>query len=184
MDFSIARLLALKLHKPDTTLLSDGSFTQPVPTIVKPSGFGVIDLCKDGDVAPVEAFCHFIGTGDADDVFNFRLIGWSLVPGDNSNAPLWLPSTLADLVITLGTAVGAAGTLVPATYLFADTITITKEPTITADTTRQGTLTIFSPANNTLAWAKIPLHGARLIQQIVDMDTGSPTGGEALIRGM
>jgi hypothetical protein len=173
---------ATNFRKPQTTLSSSGSFTQPAATKTKPTGTGVIDLSSLAKQGADEAFCTFIGTGDADDVYNFRLISWSIVPGDNSNADLWVPTTLADLVITLGTATGADGTLVPSTCLFADTITITKEPTITADTTRQGTIPIFSPANNTIAWAKIPLHGAQLIERIFDTDTGNPTGCDVLMK--
>lgn len=173
---------ANNFRKPQTTLASSGSFTQPASTKTKPSGAGVIDLSSLAKQGADEAFCTFIGTGDANDVYNFRLIGWTLVPGDNSNDGLWIPTTLADLVITLGAATGADGTLVPSTYLFADTITITKEPTITADTTRQGTIPVFSPANDTIAWAKIPLHGAQLLERIFDMDTGSPTGADVLMK--
>lgn len=163
------------------------SFPSKVITGTKPVGTGasateasVIELgTGGGGFVPCKALIKPYGTGDANDVFNLRVIGWRRA--QNGQFFTWLPDILADLVCTLGAATGYAGGLVAATDLMVDTITITSEPTMTADVTPTGTLTIFSPANDLQAYAIVPLMGAELLELIFDMDTGDPTGGNALI---
>lgn len=161
-----------------TTNAADTSFPSKVPTTTEPSGGGVINRSVAGDGSGLHLV--FYGTGDADDVFDTRVIGWRKVTGGPTG--LWVPTIIAGLTCTLGTATGVAGSEVVATELFADTITITSggEPTVTADTTRGGTFRIFSPTANLIAWVVIPLYGFEKVELTFDMTTNDPTGANAL----
>lgn len=165
-------------RKVRATNAADTSFPSRVATVTEPTGGGVIDRPNVGGGHGVQFV--FYGTGDADDVFDVRVLGWRKVGG--SPTGLWVPVIIAGLTCTLGTATGVAGAEVVATELFADTVTITSggEPTVTADTTRGGTFRLFSPANNLIAWVAVPLYGFAKLELTFDMTTGDPTGANAL----
>lgn len=163
------------------------SFPSKIPTGTEPSGdagtatgASVIQLVHGrGGIVPCKAKFIFYGTGDANDVFEAKVIGWERCGSDTST--LWNPLILAHLVCTLGAMTGVAGKYLVATDLLVDTITVNSEPTITADTTRQGTLEISSPAADLIAFATVPLHGVEKIELIFDTTTGDPTGANALV---
>lgn len=169
------------------------SFASKVATTTEPlgdagtaTGASVIQVANNngsGGLTP----CHLLvlpyGTGDANDVFDLRVIGWRRIGSGQAPHTLWVPSILAGLTCTLGAGTGVAGSPVVATEKLVDTITVTAgmEPTITADTTNQGTLIISSPAGDLTAWALVPLYGVEKVELTFDMTTGDPTNANALV---
>lgn len=157
---------------------STSSFAAKVATLTEPSGDGVASLTT---VPGGEVPCHVLllpyGLGADDDAFSLRLVGWRRIGSGPYPGVLWVPTTLAELSCTISTSVGVAAAPVINTERFADTITIVAnmEPTTTADTTRMGTFTIFSPANNTPAWAMIPTQGVEKLEFLFDQTTNTPT---------
>lgn len=165
------------------------SFASKVATLTEPSGdagtatgASVLQL-SDGPngIVPCKALLIPYGTGDANDVFDMRIIGWRRVGSGPRPDVLWIPHILASLTCTIGAATGVAASPVVATELFVDTITILSEPTITADTTRQGTVMTYSPANDTIAWAIVDLQGCEKLELTFDTTTGDPTGANCLV---
>jgi hypothetical protein len=178
-------ILSRPYQKARATNSGATSFASKVATITEPSGDGVIQLAHgpNGHV-PCHALLLPYGTGDANDVFDFDVWGWRRLGSGTPGNTIWIPSRIAGFTATLGTHTGVAGAPVVATELFADTLTIRAtvgEATITADVTREGTHVVYSPADNTSAWAKICLYGFEKIEVIFDMTTGDPTGGNCLI---
>lgn len=155
---------------------NDSSFAAKVPTATPPTNDGVIDLKAGGGVeVPEWLDVYPVGVGSDEDAFSLRVIGWRRL---GTNAPakqLWVPAVLAEVACTLGTAAGVAGTPLGSSTLFADTITIVHEPTITADVTRLGTVEVFNPADNTVAYFRVKLHGVERVEFTFDQTTNSPT---------
>jgi hypothetical protein len=179
---SIIRGSATDLKPTPPAVLTDNGFPVKIPTLTAPTGAAVLDLESAGSEAPLEALIVPFGTGNDDTTFNLRCIGWTRIAGDGNTgiSDLWAPTILCDFLCTLGTVVGVDNTPLGHTIRFADTIAVNTEPTITAATTRQGTEQIYSPANNTIAWAKIRLHGVQRLEISVDINA-SATGGAALV---
>jgi hypothetical protein len=176
------------LRKALATSSTATSFASKIPTITKPSGDGVHEFGNSGSL-PDLMHAMFYGAGADDSTFDVRIIGWDPTI-DVSLKPLWVPRILTTLTITLSTAVGIAGSYVIDTDRFADTLvvhaTVAPQATFTdvvsAAAASRGTVEIFSPANNVIAWANIPLRGCTLIEFSYDM-TGA-TNGNALFRLM
>lgn len=159
--------------------------TEPAGDAGTATGASVIDLAGLGGAGYVPGKVRLTpyGTGDADDVFEMKVIGWRRSKGfDSTHKDTWHPEVLAHLVCTLGTATGVASGTVSATELYADTISVASagEPVTNADTTDAGTVVFFSPADNTRAYADVPLLGCEKFEVIFDMTTNDPTGGNAL----
>jgi hypothetical protein len=99
------------------------------------------------------------GTGAAGNTFSLRVIGWGSI-GTHTQSPvqiLWVPVSLAEFVVTLGTPVGAAGAIIDNTNFFAQTIT--------AVYGYEGVLdAIVSPNNNTIAHCLVDLRGFQKIE--------------------
>lgn len=163
-----------------TTNSNASSFASKVPTVTEPTNDGVIDLRHGAVNAAIPQFMVVLpyGLGSDNDVFSLRVIGWRHIgeaPPQGSPTWLWVPTVLAEVSCTISAAVGVAGARVLNTERFADTITIVSEPTITAATTRQGSILVYSPANDTVAWFELSLDGQEKVEFTFDQTTNTPT---------
>lgn len=136
----------------------------------------VLDLGQysSGGVLPCAIILYPYGLGSNNNVFSLRVWGWNRYLGQE----LWVPHQLAELSCTLSAFAGVAGQAILNTELFCDTISIVAtvgEPTTTANTTRDGTIELYSPANDQPAWAKINTYGAEILEFDFDQTTGTPT---------
>lgn len=179
--------LTPRLRKARSVNATDTSFPAKAPTATEPSGdagtatgASVIDVGHHCGVGQTHALLVPYGTGDADDVFAMRAVGWYQV-GNDPASDLWLPVVLAELTCTMGTAAGVADTQVPAAGLFCDTLVIVSEPTTTADTTRDGLVRVVTLPANGVAMAVVPLLGCRKLELTFDMTTNDPTGANCLV---
>jgi hypothetical protein len=169
-----------------TTSSTATSFATKIPTITPPTGVGVIDMSAANFIPHFGQFL-FYGAGADDTTFDVRLIAWNPI-GTAVNNVLWIPQVLCSLTCILGTSVGIAGASVIDTDRFADSIvvhaTVAPQPTLTdvvsAAAATRGTIEIFLPSNNLIAYAQVPLRGARKLEVSFDM-TGA-TNGNALYR--
>lgn len=64
------------------------------------------------------------GTDAADETFSIRLVGWKKLTGGDGVTPLWVPTHLGDVNVTLGSSVGVAGGIVTDSQYFADTLAL------------------------------------------------------------
>lgn len=186
-----------RLRRLRTTNATDSSFASKISTVTKPTGAGVIDLgvtdavtgqTIGNGVSPGAVKLIPFGTGANDNVMLLRVIAWHRLggAGQDGKTTIWIPHVVAGLTCTFCTQTGVVGAPLLDTEFLCDTLALEAspagEPTITADTTRMGTLTIFSPANNTPAFAVVPLYGAALMEIIFDDSTGNPTGMNTLFQ--
>lgn len=184
MDFARA------FQKVRTVDATNTSFPSKIPTTTEPTGTGaaaatasVIEVSGgSGGATPSRLLFIPYGTGDANDVFDMKVIGWRRIGSGPPPDTLWVPVTLLGVTCTLGAAVGIASSPVTETRKFVDTITIMSamEPVITADTTNAGTVVRFSPAGDFIGWVEMPVRGFEKIEFIFDTTTGDPTGANAL----
>ena len=158
-----------------TTNLNTSSFGALAATITKPSGNGILELTsiRTGAV-PCRMKLAFVGVGSDNDVYSARFTGWVRI-GTAETGALWLPFPFLEVAATLGTLAGLGTEIVPSTERFADTITIVTERTLTSDVTREGTVEVYSPANNTIAHIIVEPGDFELIQVQEDQTTGTPT---------
>lgn len=150
---------------------TDTSFASRVPTTTEPTGDGVVGLRSHPDqVVPTWLLLVPYGTGDANDAFDVRVVGWRRV------GTLWVPTTLLEFTATLGTAVGVAGADVADTEKFADTVS---DPA-----TGKGSVGVdcqpTSPADNTVAHYLVDTRGCPKVEFLFDATTGDPTGANLL----
>lgn len=138
-----------------------------IPLSTQPGGSGSVPCAID--IFPY-------GLGSNNDTFSLRLIGWRRYPTPIADDRiLMIPFLLCELGCTISAFVGAAGFPILNTERFADTLTIVSEPTYTADVTRTGGIELFSPANDTPAYARVPLRGAEAIEFDFDQTLNTPT---------
>lgn len=170
-NHNVARPLrrALAANSTDTT------FAAKSPVVARPSNDGVIDLTQDGELVPCFVKLFAVGVGANNDAFSVRITGWNRVIASDASKNIWIPQTIGELAFIMGQKAGLLSTVVPSTELFADTVTIVSEPTTTAATTRDGKITLYSPANDTLAFAVVPVWGFELIEFNFDNTTNTPT---------
>lgn len=137
---------------------------------IKPLAVGL------GGVTPCRIVIVPYGLGSDNDVFSINVVGVRRIaePIDDGRVQ-FLRSLVAVLSCTISASVGIAGGKVLATERFADTISITKEGTYTADVTRTGTIDLFSPANDSPGHAIVPLLGFEGYELEFDQTTGTPT---------
>ncbi len=160
---------------------NDSSFASKIPTVTEPTNDGVIDLKGTGSTIPQWMDVLPYGLGGDNDAFDMRVIGWRHIGELGPQAALkalWIPTILVEVTCTISAAVGIAGAVVLNTERFADTITIKSagfEPTITADTTRQGTVVVFSAVNDLIAWFALELRGMEKVEFTFDQTTQTPT---------
>jgi hypothetical protein len=174
------------LKKALATSSTSTSFASKIPTITEPTGAGVHDLGHSGCLSELMRVM-FYGEGADDTTFDVRIIGWDKTI-DVSGKPLWVPQILCTLSCTLSTVVGIAGSYLTADERIADTLVVhatvapqaTYTDLVSAAAATRGTVEIFSPANNLVAWANVKLHGCRKVEFSFDM-TGA-TNGNVLFR--
>lgn len=154
---------------------TDTTFATKVPVVARPSNDGVIDLSQEGDAVPGWVKVFAVGVGANNDAFSVRIYGWSRVIAADATKNIWIPQIIGELAFIMGQKAGLLSTVVPSTELFADTVTIVSEPTTTAATTRDGKIVTYSPANDTLAFAVVPVWGFELIEFNFDNTTNTPT---------
>ena len=170
------------LVKALATSSTSATFTAYIPTRTEPSGAGVFDIFPSINLVPEALKVNFFGTGADNDAFDARLIGWERVP-DNTNPEftLWIPNILATFTCTRSSMVGVANCKVVAADRFVDTLvvhaTLGPQAKFTdADSggaASRGTVEIFSPANNLMAWAIVPLRGFDKIQYDFALTAGT-----------
>ncbi len=138
------------------------SITTPTPTTTAPTGTNVIDLT--GGAAPSNLAFAFFGAGSDDQTAVARITGWKRCVLTGST-PIWVPTPLASLNLTLSTAVGVAGAAIINADRFCDIIA-----EATVYTTAKEIVQAASP-DNTLAVFKLDVFGHEYVQ--VDVGTGS-----------
>jgi hypothetical protein len=169
------------------------TFTPIIPTIVAPLSViegepaaGIFDLVPGGrGLVPDSVVVNFFGAGAG--TFDARLWGWDRI-GSDQITTLWVPRCLASFTCTLGAATGVAGAKVTNTDLFVHTLAVNAIgpqafwPGLDAAAAPigRGTIRVFSPGNNLLAWAIVPLLGCEKLQ--FDFDMTGATNGNALFR--
>lgn len=164
-----------------TTNSTASSFRSTHHVTTEPSGDGIHELSQGGGgIVPCSVLFIPFGTGDDNDVLLLRILGWRRINPTTTELLSWKSFILASFTCTLGARVGTASTMVNASQRYADTLVVIKEPTYTADTTREGDIKIFSPADDTEAWAEVSLNGVEKIEFDFDDSTGDPTGMNAL----
>lgn len=180
---TIPRFLSRDFQKARSVNATNTTFASKVVTLTEPSGdagtatgASVIDLCVGGNgvSAANEIVILPYGTGDADDVFDMRVIGWRCV--GRSATPTWIPVTLAGFTCTLSAATGVAGGALVVAELLCDTIALTG-----TSGNDDISIDIVSPANDTAAHVTVKLKGFQKIELIFDMTTNNPTGANCLI---
>ncbi len=175
-EMNVSVNLTTCFKKAQTTDSANASFTSKVPTVTEPTGDGIIN-CRDGGGVEWPVWLTVVPYGDGadEDAFSIRIIGWRRI--GSVGAPgsyLWVPATLCECACTEGTAVGVAGAPVTNSFRFCDTITIVTEPTTTAVTTRNGTVELFSPGDNTVGYFRVKLCGVEKIEFNWDQTTNTP----------
>lgn len=156
---------------------TSNGYVSRVPTNTEPSGdaatatgASIIDLGRDGGVAPNGLVIIPYAVASADQTFSLRVIGWRKV------ITQWIPVNLGEFACTAGTAAGAGGDILT-TELFADTITVTVGSTLSGEAPSEN---IISPANNTIASILLDLKGHNKVE--VRFTTGgSATSCNALL---
>lgn len=179
---TIPSLLSRDFQKVRSVNATATSFASKVPTLTEPSGdagsatgASVIDLCPGGNGVSQASRLVLVpyGTGDADDVFAMRVIGWRCL-GRGATTAIWIPVILAELTCTMSAVTGVAGGAVSATEYFCDTIALVSgNDDISID--------IVSPTGDVIAHAAMDLKGFQKIEFQFDMTTNNPTGANCLI---
>lgn len=114
----------------------------------------------------------FFGTSAADQTFKARLIGWRYCTDRNADmvktTSLWIPVTLAEFTVTLGTSPGLAGAIVDNTNFFADTIALSG-----TSGNDDISIDIVSPADNTIAHVVADLKGFQKYEVTFDRNSSA-----------
>lgn len=147
-------------HIVNTTDVTTSSVTEPVPTVVKPSGTGVIEMGFNGGVAPNGVMLVPYGVGSATNTFTLKVYGWRPTLGAQGTVlkdPLWVPFLLASFTCTLCTKTGVTSSDIDATHLFCDTIVLV---TGNANVSNE----IISPTGNVIANIIMDVKGVKLLE--------------------
>ena len=168
------------LRKARSVNQSSGSFVSKVPTTTEPTGdagnatgTSIIELVPPGTQGGGGCVQNLVrimpyGTGSATNTFSMRIIGWSKLPSSSppQKPDLWVPVVLAELLCTLSSVTGVAGSDVDNTQLFAGTIAIvgtSGNPGVSLD--------IVSPANSVIAHVVADMKGFQKLE--LSFSTGS-----------
>lgn len=156
---------------------NSSGFTAKTCVNAQPSNDGFLLLADQSVVVPSRVRIFFIGVGSNNDVYDARLWAWYKFSSGGVNT--WFPSLIGTFTITLSAFTGVASGALGTTDLFADTIAFKSallgEATLTADTTRQGTTELFSPANDTPAWIELDTRAPVGLELDTDQTTNTPT---------
>lgn len=142
---------------------------EPTTNVVRLSGLA-------GGVVPDAARFFPYGLGADNDAFSMRVFTWSRL--QSAGVTYWVPAQLFEVSCTISGFVGLAGGPVLNTERFADTMSLVAtvgEATTTANTTRDGTVRLYSPANDMPAWVYADLYGAEFLEFDFDQTTNTPT---------
>lgn len=159
----------------------DASFPAIVPTQTLPSGNGVITFGSDPNqgslpsgVGPQNLLILPYGVGADNATFSLRLYAWRGI--SNANTVLYVPNLLCEVAcVVTANAPGVAGSVLGATYLFADTIAL-----VGTSGNANVNVVLLSPADDaSIASALVACQGAQLLQ--VTFDLGTATAANALI---
>lgn len=168
---------------------NSGGFPSRIPTTTKPiadpataTGQAAISFTDGiGGVIPSKITIIPLLVGNDNVTGSLRLIGWKRIHGTSQINTLWIPITLLTIDATASAAVGISGSPVPNTYRFADTIDLpadTGEPVKEADVTDTGTVTRYSPKNDTVAWVEVDdLKGCELFELTTNVGTATSLNG-------
>jgi hypothetical protein len=121
------------------------------------------------------------GLGADNDAASLRVIGWSRALDTASALTLWVPTILIEVACTFSAVVGVAGAVVLNTERFADTITVvaarqrTFTDTDSGGAASRGTVEIFSPTNDLVAFLIVPLLASEKVELCWDQTTNNPT---------
>jgi len=166
---------AYQYEKAYATNATNGSFAARADSVTEPSaGSGVIDLRPSTKLPVVPTWVSILvyGTGDANDTMNVRVYGIKQIASLS-----WTHVPLLEVVATLGTKTGVAAGGVLDTELYADTLVAASTSFGSAD----NSFRIISPADNSAARILLDTEGFQYLRIDFDMDTGAPTGGNALV---
>lgn len=155
-------------------------FTAKPSTTTRPSGDGVIELVPPDGHGFVPSLMRLLvyGLGSDNDVASMRIWAWNRVGSGAAPGTLYVASIIGEFSCTLSAYIGVAGSPILNTERLCDTITLVAtvgEATITADTTRQGTVEVYSPANDTPGWVQMPTRCPELLEWDFDQTTNTPT---------
>lgn len=180
MQENVVVTQARPLRRALSTNSSASSFTAHAATITEPTGDGVLAMGGAaggpfGGTIPERAILYPIGLGADNDAFTMRVLGWRRIRGTTTDITLWVPSLMGEFTCTMCAAVGVAGSPVLNTERFIDTVSIVNEPTITAATTRQGTVEMVAPGSDLIGFLCLYLYGVEKLQFTFKQVTNSPT---------
>lgn len=151
------------------------SIVEPVPTLTRPSGDGVVDTHAEmGGSNPTRMLVLPFGDA-ATNTCLMNFYGWKLLPPHGSNqSAIWVPFFLSSYTVTLSTVPGLANTDLNATQRMAGTIVVVKGGTVGVD------YSIFSPTGNSVASVWQKLNGASIISVVTGLNS-SATSVNALV---
>ena len=148
------------------------SFATIAPTVTTPAtnsttGVGIVGARN------ATLKLAFFGTDAANEAFDVKIVGWSRVladiAGSDNKQAEWIPTPLALLTVTLGTATGASGGVVGGTsQLFADTIAEKATTGYSSSSTN-----ILSPEDDLPGIVEIGHTGSQMIGVYFDMVTSA-----------
>jgi hypothetical protein len=166
------------------------TLTEPVGVAIGEAASGIFNLVPGGvGKVPDAVLVSFFGAGSDNNTFDVRLWGWDSC---GSVVKLWLSRPLASFTCTLSATVGVATANVINTDRIVDTITVNAVapqmfyPDVglnaadAAAAVYRGTVRIYSPATEFMAYAIVPLNGCEKLQ--FDFDMTGATNGNALLR--
>jgi hypothetical protein len=167
--------LSQRFRKARTTSTTDSSYPARTPTNTMPSGTGnnasqttassVFEVGGTiGSVGQNAVLAVFYGAGSDDNTFSCRFLGWRQLLPEDPSTTIWVPVTLCEVQVTLGTTTGTAGLVLLNTDRLCDIITLT---TGNADVS----VDVVSPADNTVASIVVDMKGCQLLEPI--FTTGS-----------
>lgn len=171
-------ILSRPIRRLRTTNENASAFASKVPTITKPSGDGVLDLTKNGNIVPSKIMLWPILLSSDNDVSSMRILGWNSVLLDTF-VTLWIPTIIGEFVCTACGCVGVAGAAVLNTERFCDTIVPVagrlEDYDIAAGTAEISDVAILSPTNDTPAHIYMPTRGFEMLEATSDQTTGTGT---------
>jgi hypothetical protein len=162
-------------------------FTAKAPTATKPSGNAVLTVVESEAAGgtpgnykhPSLIQLWPFGLGSNNDGFSMRLWGWNSFGDTSKTVPVvWVPTLLVEVAVVVGNIAGVANSPLLSTELMADTITIVSQPRLTdtdsGGAASRGTVRIYSPANDLVAFLVVPLYNTALIEFDWDQTTNTP----------
>jgi hypothetical protein len=152
------------------------SIVEPVPTLTRPSGDGVIDTRSEiGGANPTRILVLPFGAGAATNTCLLNLYGWKILPPHGTNqVAIWVPFFLSSYTVTLCTVPGLANTDLNASQFMAGTIVVVKGGTAGVD------YGIMSPTGNSVASVWQKLNGASIVSVVTGLNS-SATSVNALV---